>query len=89
MTALSWQEPLPAWFEPGVLAVEVPGVVVEASDVADTGVAVGRDKPARVGGRVEVTNGSGVLVVDCGTILAQEARNRLPARMQIQILFMQ
>jgi hypothetical protein len=92
MTALSWQA-VPALaevVEPGVLAVEEPGViVVEASGVAVSGVAVDRDMPGRVGGRVEVTKLSGVRVAICGARLTQDARNRLPARMHVQSLFMQ
>jgi hypothetical protein len=88
ITALSWQDPLAAWVEPGVVAVDEPGVVA-ASGVADNGVPVGRDKAARVGGRVEVTKLSGVLVAVCGTTLTHEASNKLPARRHVQNLFMQ
>jgi hypothetical protein len=61
--------------EPGVDAVDVTGVsVVDGSGVEVAGVAVGRDKPGRVGGRVEVINGSGVLAGIWGATLTQDAR---------------
>ena len=65
-----------------------PGVVVvDASGVAVGGIAVGRDKPGLVGGRVEVTkrgaSGAGV----SSETLMHELRLRVVIRRSIQILF--
>jgi hypothetical protein len=50
---------------------------------------VGRDKPARVGGRVDVTkSGAAVLAVSWET-LRQELRLKLMSRSNIQIFFME
>src|SRR5688572_17625211 len=73
-TALSWQEPLAD-------AVPVPPgvVVVEASSVDAvelSGIAVGKDKPGFVGGRVEVTKAAGASVAVCSDTLMQEPRLR-------------
>jgi hypothetical protein len=74
-----------------VVAVDgVPSgvVVVDGSDVEVGGMSVGRDKPGRVGGRVEVTKigtaGAGV----SSETLTHEPRLRLAIRSNIQILFM-
>ena len=68
----------------------VPGVVVvDASGVEPGGVAVGRDKPTFVGGRVEVVKGTGISVEGCCAILTQADRVRLASRMNIQNFFMQ
>ena len=65
---------------PGVVVVDVSGV-----DVGE--IAVGRDKPGLVGGRVEVTkrgaSGAGV----SSETLMQELRLRVVIRRSIQILF--
>jgi hypothetical protein len=68
----------------------VPGVVdVDGSGVKVSEMSVGRDKPARVGGRVDVTkSGAAVLVVSWET-LRQELRLKLMSRTNIQIFFME
>jgi hypothetical protein len=89
ITALSWHDPLAAWVEPGVVAVVVPGVVVvDGSGVEVSAVAVGRARPGRVGGRVEVTKRTGVSVAVWGTTFTLEARTRLTSRIDIRINFM-
>ena len=50
-------------------------------------ISVDRERPGRVGGRVEVTNAAGVGAVVCGETVTQEPRLRLAARMSIQIFF--
>jgi hypothetical protein len=67
-----------------------PGVVVvDASGVEVNGIAVGKDKPGLVGGRVEVTKAGGAGVpVSCETLM-QEPRLRLVSRISIQIFFIQ
>jgi hypothetical protein len=67
----------------------VPGVVdVDGSGVKVSEMSVGRDKPGRVGGRVDVTkSGAAVLAVSCET-LRQELRLKLMSRSNIQIFFM-
>jgi len=92
MRALSWQVPeLDAATVPGVPSgvPGVPGVVdVDRSGVEVRGTSVGRDKPARVGGKVDVTkSGAAVLAVSCET-LRQELRPKLMSRSNIQIFFM-
>jgi hypothetical protein len=90
ITALSWQAPPAAGVEPGVVAVVVPGVVViDGSGVDVSAVAVGRDRPGRVGGSVEVTKGTGVRVAAWGTTFTHEARTRLASRIDMRISFMQ
>ena len=66
----------------------VPGVVdVDGSGVKVSDISVGRDNPARVGGRVDVTKrGAAVLAVSCET-LRQELRLKLMSRNIIQIFF--
>jgi hypothetical protein len=68
----------------------VPGVpVVDGSDVDAGGVSVGRDKPGRVGGRVDVTK---IDLVDAGVssdTVIHEPRLRLMIESNIQIFFMQ
>ena len=61
-----------------------PGVdVVDASSVPVGGICVGTDKPAFVGGRVEVTKRGGVSVtVSCET-LTHELRARLAMRINV------
>jgi hypothetical protein len=75
-----------------VVAVDgVPSgvVVVDGSSVDVGGMSVGRDKPGRVGGRVEVTKigtaGAGV----SSETLTHEPRLRLAIRRSIQSLFIQ
>ena len=67
----------------------VPGVVdVDGSGVDVSGTSVGRDNPARVGGRVDVTkSGAAVLAGSCET-LTHELRLKLMSRSNIQIFFM-
>jgi hypothetical protein len=92
ITALSWQVPPAAGVEPGVVAVVVPGVVVvvvDGSGVDVSAVAVGRDRPGRVGGSVEVTKGTGVRVAAWGTTFTHEAMTRLASRIDMRISFMQ
>jgi len=66
----------------------VPGVVdVDGSGVKVSEMSVGRDNPARVGGRVDVTkSGAAVLAVSCET-LRQELSPKLMSRSNIQIFF--
>src|SRR5215207_1557022 len=90
ITALSWQEPAVA---PSATAVPppdgVPGVVVvDSSGVEGSGVSVGRDKPGRVGGRVEVTKSGAAGAGVSSETLIQEPRMRLVSRINIQIFFM-
>jgi hypothetical protein len=64
----------------------VPGVVVvDGSGVPVDGVSVGRDKPALVGGRVEVTKRGGVGAAACCEILIQELRVKAIMRVNIRI----
>jgi hypothetical protein len=63
-------------------------VVVDASGVDVDGVAVGRDNPAFVGGRVAVTKEGGTAVVASGAILMHDVSIRLATRSPIQIFFM-
>jgi len=71
------------------VAPGVPGVVVmDGSAVDDAGVAVGRDKPGFVGGRVEVTKAGGALVADSGASLMHDVSARLAASRPIQNFFM-
>ena len=87
ITALSLQAPVLGVPDDSV-PLGVAGVVVaEPSGAAVSGVAVSRDKPGRVGGRVEVTKRGGASVVGPGATLIQEARLRLVSTMQIQIFF--
>jgi hypothetical protein len=66
----------------------VPGVtVIDGSLVAAVGVVVGRDKPGRVGGRVEVTKRGAAAVDGPGAILTQAARRNVASRMQIRFFF--
>ena len=70
------------------LPAGVPGVVVvDASGVDAGGVSVGRDKPGRVGGRVDVMKidlvGAGV----SSETLMHEPRLRLMMESKIQIFF--
>jgi hypothetical protein len=67
----------------------VPGVVVmDGSGVVDDWVSVGKDKPGRVGGRVEVTKrGPASLAGSCASF-TQELPTRLKSTMNIQIFFM-
>ena len=77
--------------EPSVDVVPgVPGVVVvDASGVELGGISVDRDKPAFVGGRVDVTNRTGGAVGVSGETLIQEAKVRLVNRSSIQVFFME
>jgi len=78
-TALSLQDVLLAESVP-------PGVdVVDASGVPVGGICVGTDKPAFVGGRVEVTKRGGVSVAVSCEILTHELSVRLAIRMKVQI----
>jgi hypothetical protein len=91
MTALSLQSPVAASVEPdpSVVVVSAPGVVViEGSGVEVIAVPVGRTKPGRVGGRVDVTNAGGRLVDACGTTFTQADRTRPASRMHVRIFFM-
>ena len=68
----------------------MPGVpVVEASGVSDAGdgVLVGRDRPGRVAGRVEVTKTEAGVFTDSGEIFTQAASPRPMSRMRSQIFF--
>jgi hypothetical protein len=61
---------------------------MDGSGVVDEWVSVGRDKPGRVGGRVEVTKrGAASLAGSCATF-TQELTNRLRSTTNIQIFFM-
>ena len=67
----------------------VPGVVVvDESAVDGEGVSVGRDKPGRVGGRVEVTKIGRVGAGVSSETLMHEPRLRLMMESNIQIFFM-
>ena len=59
-------------------------VVVDGSSVAVNGVFVGRDKPGRVGGRVDVTKRGATSVAGSGAILTQDETIKLASRMDIQ-----
>jgi hypothetical protein len=63
-------------------------IVVNGSGVVVDGVAVGRDKPCRVGGRVEVTKRGGASVEGSGASLMQDVRTKMANRMNILIFFM-
>jgi hypothetical protein len=64
------------------------GVVLDGSGVVVNGVAVGRDNPCRVGGKVEVTKRGGVSVEGSGASLMQDVRTKIASRMDILIFFM-
>ena len=88
-TALSLHAPVMLPVLADSVASEVPGViVVDGSGVVVAGVAVGRDKPGRVGGRVEVTKRGGVSVKGPGASLMQDVRTKMASRMDILIFFM-
>jgi hypothetical protein len=66
----------------------VPGVVVvDASSVDADGVSVSSDRPAFVGGRVEVTNRIGVSVAGSGAIFMHDDRLKAISRMNIRVFF--
>ena len=50
---------------------------------------VGRDKPGRVGGSVEVTNAGGAAVCTSCDSFTQEPRLRLMSSIQVQIFFIE
>ncbi len=74
ITALSLQAPVL------VDAASVPGVpgvvVVDVSAVVVDGVSVGKDTLCRVGGKVDVTNRTGVFSTGCGAILMQDVNKK-------------
>ena len=66
----------------------VPGVVVvDESGEGGEGVSVGRDKPGRVGGRVDVTKTDLVEAGVSSETLTQEPRLMLTSRSNIQNFF--
>ena len=66
----------------------VPGVVVvDESGAGGEGVSVGRDKPGRVGGRVDVTKTDLVEAGVSSETLTQEPRLMLTSRSNIQNFF--
>jgi hypothetical protein len=66
----------------------VPGVVVvDESGSGGEGVSVGRDKPGRVGGRVDVTKTDLVEAGVSSETLTQEPRLMLTSRSNIQNFF--
>ena len=65
------------------------GIAWDGRSLLVSAVAVGRDRPGRVGGRVEVTKRTGVRVATWGTTFTHEARTRLASRIDIRSDFMQ
>jgi hypothetical protein len=73
----------------GSVAPGVPGVVVvDGSGVVDDWVSVGKDKPGRVGGSVEVTKRGGASDAGSCASFTQELTARLRSTMNIQSFFM-